>query len=113
MMAIAKLMELLARHKTNLADVVKSLPPYYVAQRRVYCAWEHKGTVMRVLNEQYKDEIVSNIDGVKLSLNSHDWVLISPDPDEPIFHVYSEASTRTSAETIVDRYARIVEGLRA
>jgi mannose-1-phosphate guanylyltransferase/phosphomannomutase len=88
------------------------LPPYYTAQRRVYCAWEHKGTVMRVLNEQYKNDIVDNTDGVKLSLNSHDWVLISPDADEPIFYVYAQARSREAANTIADRYARIIEGLR-
>ncbi len=112
MMALAKLLELLAQHQTTLTEVVSSLPAYNIAQRRVYCAWEQKGTVMRMLNEQYKDNIVSNIDGVKLSLDSRGWVLISPNPDEPVFHVYAEAATREAANTIADRYARIVEGLR-
>jgi mannose-1-phosphate guanylyltransferase / phosphomannomutase len=112
MYALAKLLELLARLKTTLADVVQDLPPYYVAQRRVYCAWDHKGTLLRLLNEQYKDCIINNTDGVKLNLNSHDWVLISPNPDEPVFHVYAEARSHEAANTIADRYARIIEGLR-
>jgi mannose-1-phosphate guanylyltransferase / phosphomannomutase len=112
MYAIAKLLELLARQKTTLAEVVKDLPPYFIAQRRVYCAWDHKGTLLRLLNEQYKDCIINNTDGVKLNLNSHDWVLISPNPDEPVFHVYAEASSLEAANTIADRYARIIEGLR-
>ncbi len=112
MMALAKLLALLARHKTTLAEVVKGLPPYYIAQRRVYCAWENKGTILRVLNEQYKDSIVDNIDGVKLNLNGHEWVLVSPNPDEPVFHVYAEANSREAANTIADRYARVIEGLR-
>lgn len=112
MMAIAKLLELLAIHQTTLAEVLHDLPPYHMAQRRVYCAWEHKGTIMRMLNEQYKDNIVNNIDGVKLSMNSRDWVLITPNPDEPVFHVYTEAHSREAANTLADRYARIIEGLR-
>jgi mannose-1-phosphate guanylyltransferase / phosphomannomutase len=112
MMALAKLLELLTLEQTTLADVVKDLPPYYMAQRRVYCPWEHKGTVLRMLNEQYKDSIVNDIDGIKLGLNSHDWVLISPNPDEPVFHVYAEADTRENANMHADRYARIIEGLR-
>ncbi len=112
MMALVKLLELLAVHKTNLADLVRGLPPYHMAQRRVYCAWEQKGTVMRILNEQYKDNIVHNIDGLKLSMDGRDWVLITPNPDEPVFHVYSEGHTREAANTLADRYARIIEGLR-
>lgn len=112
-MAIAKLLELLAVHKTTLLEVVRSLPPFYLAQRRVYCAWENKGTVLRVLNEQYHDRIISNSDGVKLRLNQTDWVLIAPDPDGPFFHIYAEGITRDASNATADRYARIVEGLRA
>ncbi len=111
-MAIAKLLELLAVHKTRLHEVVHSLPAFFMAQRRVYCALEHKGVVLRVLNEQYHDRILSNMDGLKLLLNPTDWVMIVPDPDGPFFHIYSEGSSRDSANAIADRYARIVEGLR-
>lgn len=112
MMAVVKMLELLAIHKTKLSEVVRSLPAFHLAQRRVYCAWELKGTVLRVLNEQYHDRIISNNDGVKLRLNPTDWVLIAPDADAPFFHIHAEAATRESANTNADRYARIVEGLR-
>ncbi len=111
-MSIAKLLELLAVHKTTLHDVVHSLPTFYMAQRRVYCALEHKGSVLRVMNEQYHDRILSNADGLKLQLTEQDWVMIVPDPDGPFFHIYSEGNTRDSSNAIADRYARIVEGLR-
>lgn len=112
MMALVKLLELLAVHKTTIAEVVRGLPNFHLAQRRVYCAWESKGSVLRVLNEQYHDRIVSNTDGVKLKLNQTDWVLIAPDPDAPFFHIHTEGSTREGANANADRYARIVEGLR-
>src|SRR5262249_32844916 len=111
MMALAKLLELLAVHKTNVAEVVRGMPNFHLAQRLVYCAWEYKGSVLRVLNEQYHDRIVSNTDGVKLQLNPTDWVLIAPDPDGPFFHIHAEGNTRDGANTNADRYARIVEGL--
>ena len=112
LMAIVKLLELLAIHKTTLLDVARGLPVFHVAQRRVYCAWEHKGTVLRVLNEQNHNRIISNTDGVKLRLTANEWVLISPDPDAPFFHIHAEGATRENANAHADRYARIVEGLR-
>lgn len=112
MLALVKVLELLAVHKTTLSDVVRGLPSFYLAQRRVYCAWEHKGTILRVLNEQYHDRIVSSVDGVKLNLSPDEWVLIAPDPDAPFFHIHSEGGSREGANANADRYARIVEGLR-
>lgn len=112
LMAIAKLLELLALHKTTVGQVVRSLPVFNLAQRRVYCSYDHKGTVMRMLTEENKDRVISNADGVKLQLNETDWVLISPDPDGPFFYVYAEASTREGVAAIADRYSRIIEGMR-
>lgn len=112
MMAVVKLLELLAAHQTTLSEVIRGLPNFFVAQRRVHCAWERKGAVLRVLSEQNHDRIISTADGIKLELNETDWVLIAPDPDSPFLYVYAEGSTREIANTNADRYARIVEGLR-
>jgi len=111
-MTIAKVLELLAIHKTTLQDVARGLPPFFLTQRRMYCAWEHKGAVLRMLNEQFHDRIITTTDGVKLRLSDKDWVLIAPDPDGPFFHIYAEGASREQANVNADRYARIVEGLR-
>jgi mannose-1-phosphate guanylyltransferase/phosphomannomutase len=112
LMASVKLLEFLATHRTSLADLVAQQPAFHVAQREVSCPWEAKGTVMRLLNQQYKDHRAELIDGIKILLGEGEWVLILPDPDYPRFHVYAEAGTNGQAEGIADRYVRIVEGLR-
>lgn len=111
MFPAAKMLEFLAVQQTTLADVVAALPPYYVAQKPVPCPSERKGTVMRLLNEQYKDHIVEQVDGVKLRLDERGWVLIVPEADAS-FTIYAEASSLEAAEALADRYARVVEGLR-
>ncbi|MCC7164160.1 MAG: NTP transferase domain-containing protein [Anaerolineae bacterium] len=112
MLALVKLLELLAVHQTSLHQVVHGLPGFHMAQRHVYCAWENKGGVLRRLNEQYHDRLLSSADGVKVALNPTEWVLIAPDPDGPFFHVHAEGNSRESANANADRYARIVEGMR-
>jgi mannose-1-phosphate guanylyltransferase/phosphomannomutase len=112
LMAAVKLLEFLATQKTSLADVVAGLPPFYLRHREVSCPWEAKGTVMRLLNQQYKDRRADLIDGVKILLAEGEWVLILPDPDYPKFHVHAEAGSDGEADALVDRYIRIVEGLR-
>lgn len=109
--ALAKILELLARANTTLVDIVASLPITHMANQRIECAWERKGVVMRLLNEQYREQIIDQIDGVKLRVAENEWVLISPDPDEPIFQIYAQANTPEGAEEICTRYARIVQGL--
>ncbi len=112
LMATVKLLEYLATQQTSLASVVAELPPFHTAHREVPCPWEAKGTVMRLLNQQYKDRRDDLIDGIKIVLGEQEWVLILPDPDYPKFHVYGEAGNSTEAEELVDRYVRIVQGLQ-
>jgi mannose-1-phosphate guanylyltransferase/phosphomannomutase len=112
LMATVKLLEFLATQGTTLADVVAGLPAFHVQQREVSCPWEAKGTVMRLLNQQYKDRRAELIDGIKIVLGEREWVLILPDPDFPMFHIYAEARTDNEARDLADRYVRIVEGLQ-
>jgi len=112
LMATAKLLEFLATQKTRLADVVAGLPAFHVSHEEVACPWEAKGTVMRLLNEQYKDLRADLIDGIKILLGEREWVLVLPDPDFPRFHIYAEARTDSEAQDLVKRYVRIVRGLQ-
>jgi mannose-1-phosphate guanylyltransferase/phosphomannomutase len=112
LMATAKLLECLATQQTKLSEVIASLPPFYVAKRKVPCPWEAKGTVMRLLNEQYRDHDKELIDGIKVILNDEEWTLILPDPDQPIFHVYAEANSAEQADALADEYTRLVEELQ-
>lgn len=112
MFPIAKLLELLATQKTTLDDVIAILPPFHVATKRVPCPWEQKGTLMRVLNEQYKDRISNQVDGLKIRLDEREWVLFVPEADAPVFTIYAEGTSPENATQLVERYARVIEGLR-
>ncbi|MBC7337948.1 MAG: nucleotidyl transferase, partial [Clostridia bacterium] len=91
MMTVAKILEFLATQHTSLIEVMASVPEYHMAQTQVNCPWEAKGTVMRLLNEQYKDRLGSRIDGVKILLGDDEWVLVLPDADRPLFHIFAQA----------------------
>jgi mannose-1-phosphate guanylyltransferase/phosphomannomutase len=112
LMATAKLLEFLATQHTSLADVVAGLPDFYISHKEVPCPWEAKGTVMRLLNAEYKDRRAELIDGVKILLDGGAWVLILPDPDFPRFHIYTEASADDEAQDLADQYVGIVEEMQ-
>lgn len=109
--ATVKIMELLTLNNVNLSEVIHDLPSYHLNQTRVPCRWEHKGKVMRILNQQYHDRRLDQIDGVKINLGD-EWVLILPDPDGPFFHVIAEGATDEQAAVLTQKYAGLVAGLQ-
>jgi len=111
MLAIAKLLELLASFDMRLSEVVDDLPTYYMSSARVTCPWEHKGKVMRILSEQYRERRAKPIDGIKIDLGK-EWVLVLPDADRPFFHVFAESVSNEQAQALAEKYARVVSGLQ-
>jgi len=109
--AIVKIMELLRLNDKRLSQVIHELPRYYMSQTRVACRWEYKGKVMRILNQQYQDRRLEQVDGVKIDLGD-EWVLILPDPDGPFFYVIAEGSSEEQARILVEKYAGLVTGLQ-
>jgi mannose-1-phosphate guanylyltransferase/phosphomannomutase len=111
MMALAKLLEFLATQKATLSQIANALPAQYMITRTVACPWENKGTVMRLLHERYREGREAQIDGVKVQVGNA-WVLILPDPDEPLFRIYAESDSSAASEELADKYAHIVESLQ-
>ena len=107
---MAKLLEFLATQKVTLGDIVDTLPPYYVAERKVSCVWEAKAKVMRLINEKFEDRKDKKIiNGVRIVLDVDRWVLIVPDPDQPCFRITTEAESQSQTEMLADEYAQIIE----
>ncbi len=111
MFAVAKLLELLAALGTSLGAVVSSLPRYYQSTTSVTCAWEVKGKVMRMLNENYRSQRGRHIDGIRIEAGD-EWVLVLPDADRPLFHIVAEARSEQAAKSLADKYASVVNGLQ-
>jgi mannose-1-phosphate guanylyltransferase/phosphomannomutase len=106
--AVGKLLELLALQRTNLSQVITDLPPFHVATGHVDGAWETKGRVMRCLIAQFSKMRHETVDGIKLHLGEHEWVLIRPDNDTPQFHLTAEAPSLPAAQELIADYGGLV-----
>lgn len=111
LIALGKLIELLAKQNLQLSQVVANLPPFYIASGAVSGSWESKGRVMRCLLEQFAKFRTETVDGLKIYLGTGTWVLIRPDADRPIFHITAEASSLAAAQEIVADYGGLVRSL--
>ena len=111
LMALGKLLELLALQRTRLSAVVADLPAFFMAADEVEGTSETKGRVMRRLMEHFAGRRQEMLDGIKVFLDDVTWVLIYPDPDTARFHVVAEADSDAAAQQIVAEHSEIVRHL--
>jgi mannose-1-phosphate guanylyltransferase / phosphomannomutase len=84
-----------------------------VARESLECPWPAKGRVMRGLAEKFggdPDAILT--DGVKLNVEGG-WILMLPDPDNPVFYVYAEPEEGNGArpKELMGEYVELVQSL--
>jgi mannose-1-phosphate guanylyltransferase / phosphomannomutase len=109
MAAFAKLLELLARTGTRLSEVVADLPRDHVVHETVDTPWAQKGAVMRGLVEGAEGDLVL-VDGVKV-VHDDGWDLALPDPEEPVTHIWAEASSTAEARKLAEALAGRIRAL--
>jgi len=66
--------------------------------------------MMRMFLEDAKDKKSSTIDGVKIWLDTNDWILMIPDQYSDHLNIYIQAQTDEKGEEILATYnAKILE----
>ncbi|MFN3925852.1 MAG: sugar phosphate nucleotidyltransferase [Pseudanabaenaceae cyanobacterium] len=87
MFSVAKIMEWLSVQNRTLSEVRLSLPRFYTKHQPVRCPWSLKGTLMRHIVENYRQQKLDLTDGVKIMYSDEHWLLILPDAGEPLVHL--------------------------
>ena len=93
---LVHLLALLAGSGQKMAKLTGELAPIHIAHEEVVTPWEQKGTIMRRALERAKGRSTVLVDGVKV-LENDGWSLVVPDPEEPVTHVWAEASSEAEA----------------
>lgn len=101
--SLVKILELMAKEEMSLSALVSLLPSFYRDQKAVECSWDDKGRVMRTLFEENKEHQVEVIDGLKVYYDDG-WALVLPDAEDPVFQVYSEATSQEAADALTELY---------
>lgn len=111
MVSLGRLLDFLGRTGQSLSEIRADLVPVHKQHMSVCCAWEHKGAVMRLLHDMTQGMETEHIDGIKVHLDGT-WVLVLPDVEAPLFHVYAEADSEDMALGLVQEWALKVEALQ-
>jgi mannose-1-phosphate guanylyltransferase/phosphomannomutase len=106
----AKLIELLATSSEGLSQLRRNVPSVGYERRQVFCPWDAKGRVMRVVIERHLEDQVDLTDGVKVFVEDG-WVLVVPDADKPEYLVVASTRDPARARQLADEYADVVRAV--
>ena len=103
-MTVAKILEIIAKEKKTLSELVSELPVYYAKKMKIECPDDQKEFVMSSIAEEIKETTDFELDltdGVKI-LKEDGWVIIRPSGTEPIFRCFAESDSQEKADEMTE-----------
>jgi mannose-1-phosphate guanylyltransferase/phosphomannomutase len=111
--AFMRLLGLVARTRLSLSQIDARIPEAKLLKRAVPTPWATKGAVMRSVIEVAEAELdghrIDTTDGVRVAGPDGSWVLILPAATEPVTDLWAEAQDVDTAQSLLERWARVVE----
>ena len=94
---------LMAERGGTVAELRASYPSYFMSKKKIQLTPDlNVDALLVAMNDKYKDEDVSTIDGVKIDF-AENWVHLRKSNTEPIIRIYTEAKSQAEADGLADR----------
>ena len=108
-MTLALMLDLLAHSQKSLSDEIISLPPSFTTKDKVSCPPETVSKLITSLKEEFPNS--DTTDGIKITFDPKNWVMIRPSGTEPIVRIYVEAESREKLDSLMSKYLAKVNSI--
>ncbi len=111
LVGLALFLSLLTQKQMSVSALRKTYPDYYMAKEKIQLTPEiNVDSLLEKVEEYYKNENVTTIDGVKIDFEES-WVHLRKSNTEPIIRVYTEAKSQEKADNLAREMMQKIEGL--
>ena len=109
MYATLKILEMMLHYEMKLSELISAVPNFYYHTFQAECSQALKGKMMRKFLEDAKGKRSSSLDGVKIWLDTNDWILMIPDNYNDHLNLYIQAENEEKGQKILENYTQKIE----
>ena len=108
-MSLALMFDFLASTDNSLSDEISKLPFSFTTKDKLKCSPDDVHKVVLSLKEEFPNSDVS--DGIKITIDSKNWVMIRPSGTEPIIRIYAESESQEKLEALMIEFLQKVKSI--
>jgi len=108
-MTMALVLELLAQTDKTMSELIDDLPPSFTTKTKISCTRDDAQKIIIKLTEDYPDS--DTTDGIKITFDEQNWVMVRPSGTEPIIRVYAEGSSKEKLEKLILEHVQKIKSI--
>lgn len=108
-MTLALALNLLAKSGKPMSELVSLLPTSFTTKTKVSCSKEESYRIINKLKEENPDS--DTTDGIKITFDVKNWVMIRPSGTEPIIRIYAEANSKEKLDKLISEYLEKIKSI--
>ena len=108
-MSLALMLDLLAITDNTLSDQISKLPPSFTTKDKIQCSSQDAKQIILSLKTEFPESDLS--DGIKIIIDSKNWVMIRPSGTEPIIRIYAESESQEKLEALMIKFLQKVKSI--
>jgi phosphomannomutase/phosphoglucomutase len=102
-------LELLAKTNKTMSELIADLPPSFTTKTKITCTKEDAQKVIHKLKEEYPNS--DTTDGIKITFDEQNWVMVRPSGTEPIIRVYAEGSSQEKLDNLISEHEQKIKSI--
>ena len=108
-MSLALMLDLLAIADNTLSDQISKLPQSFTTKDKIQCSSQDAKQIISSLKTEFPESDLS--DGIKIIIDSKNWVMIRPSGTEPIIRIYAESESQEKLEALMIKFLEKVKSI--
>jgi len=108
-MTMALVLELLAKTDKTISELIDDLPPSFTTKTKISCSRDDAQKIINKLKEEYPES--DTTDGIKITFDEQNWVMVRPSGTEPIIRVYAEGSSKEKLAKLILEHVQKVKSI--
>ena len=108
-MSLALMLDLLATTGDSLSNKISKLPPSFTTKDKIQCSSQDAQSIILSLKSEFPESDVS--DGIKITIDSKNWVMIRSSGTEPIIRIYAESENQEKLEALMIEFLQKVKSI--